>query len=217
MWYLYLDESGDLGFNFANKKPSNFFTVTILVVKGVESNRALIKAVKKTIDRKLNPFKKRHGIVSELKGYGTLIEVKKYFYKQLLKVPFEIFCVTLNKRQLVGKENLEKHRIYNYISRMALEQVPLNEALSQVILTIDKSKNKLQIEKFNSYVIEHLQGRIDPNIPLDIHHRSSNQELGLQAVDMFSWGVFRKYESADKEWFELFKDRIRCDIEYSPK
>ncbi len=206
MWYLYLDESGDLGFDFANKKPSNFFTVTILAVKGVENNRVLIKAVKKTIDRKLNPFKKRHGIVFELKGYGTLIEVN-----------FEIFCVTPNKRQLVGKENLEKHRIYNYVSRMALEQVPLNEALNQVILTIDKSKNKLQIEKFNSYLIEHLQGKIDPSIPLDIHHRSSDQELGLQAADMFSWGVFRKYESADREWFDFFKDRIRCDMEYPPK
>ena len=24
MWYLYLDESGDLGFDFVNKKPSRF-------------------------------------------------------------------------------------------------------------------------------------------------------------------------------------------------
>ncbi len=34
MWYLYLDESGDLGFDFVNKKPSKFFTITILVIKG---------------------------------------------------------------------------------------------------------------------------------------------------------------------------------------
>jgi len=55
MWYLYLDESGDLGFDFANKKSSNFFIITILLVKGMENNRALVNAVKKTIKRKLNP------------------------------------------------------------------------------------------------------------------------------------------------------------------
>ncbi len=27
MWNLYLDESGDLGFDFVNKKPSKFFTI----------------------------------------------------------------------------------------------------------------------------------------------------------------------------------------------
>ena len=71
MWYLYLDESGDLGFDFVNKKPSRFFTVTILLVKGVENNRALINGIKKTINRKLNPRKRKRRIVRELKGYGT--------------------------------------------------------------------------------------------------------------------------------------------------
>ena len=114
----------------------------------MENNRALIGAVKKTLDRKLNPHKKRRRIVPEFKGYGTSIEVKKYF---------------------------------------------------------------------NSYLIKHLQGTIDPNVPLDIHHRGSHQELGLQAVDVFSWGVYRKYENADSEWLEFFKDRIRCDLEYPLK
>jgi len=44
MWYLYLDESGDLGFDFINKKPSKFFTVTILAIRG-QNNKQLLKAV----------------------------------------------------------------------------------------------------------------------------------------------------------------------------
>ena len=32
MLHLFLDESGDLGFDFVNKKPSKFFTITILVL-----------------------------------------------------------------------------------------------------------------------------------------------------------------------------------------
>jgi hypothetical protein len=86
MLYLYLDESGDLGFDFVNKKPSKYFVVTILVVKGHEANRRLINGVKKTLRRKLNPKNKRKRIVSELKGTKTTIEVKEYFYRQVREI-----------------------------------------------------------------------------------------------------------------------------------
>ncbi len=66
MWFLYLDESGDLGFDFVNKKPSRFFTVTILAVSEASRNRAIINAVKKTLKRKL---KKK---TVEIKGSKTL-------------------------------------------------------------------------------------------------------------------------------------------------
>ncbi|MEW6618278.1 MAG: DUF3800 domain-containing protein [bacterium] len=52
MLYLYLDESGDLGFDFVNKRPSKYFTIAILVVKGYEENRLLLKVVKKTLSRR---------------------------------------------------------------------------------------------------------------------------------------------------------------------
>jgi hypothetical protein len=81
MLFLYLDESGDLGFDFVNKKPSKFFVVTILAVQGQDVNRRLINAVKKTIKRKLNPRGRRSRIVQELKGTGTTLEIKKYFYE----------------------------------------------------------------------------------------------------------------------------------------
>jgi len=39
MWFLYLDESGDLGFDFVNRKPSKFFTITILAIKGIDNEK----------------------------------------------------------------------------------------------------------------------------------------------------------------------------------
>jgi hypothetical protein len=43
-----LDESGDLGFDFVNKKPSKFFTITVLAVRD-DNQRKLAKAVKITL------------------------------------------------------------------------------------------------------------------------------------------------------------------------
>jgi hypothetical protein len=57
--------------DFVNKKPSKYFVVTILVVKGHEANRSLINSVKKTLRRKLNPKNIRKRIIlSDLKRTG---------------------------------------------------------------------------------------------------------------------------------------------------
>jgi hypothetical protein len=217
MWYLYLDESGDLGFDFVNKQPSNFFTVTILVVKGIENNRALINAVKKTIKRKLYPHGKQRNLVAELKGYSTMMTVKEYFYQRVAKIPFDLFSVSLNKRQTFDELPEEKHRIYNYISRQVLDAIPLEKAQTRIKLIIDKSKSKPQIQEFNSSVINQLQGRLDPKIPVDILHRSSVEEYGIQAADIFSWGIYRRYEYDDSEWFNKFSNRVQYDKEYPIK
>lgn len=214
MWYLYLDESGDLGFDFVHKKPSRFFTVTVLVVKGVENNRILINAVKRTLSRKLNPKSKRRRIVMELKGQKTSFKVKEYFYKQISRASFQIYAVTMDKRRAFAKLHEEKHRVYNYLARIVLEHISFDDASSRVELIIDRSKNIAQKSEFNAYVINQLQGRLDPRIPLDIYHHSSTQEYGLQAVDMFSWGVFRKYELAEVEWFEKFRKKVCHDQLY---
>ena len=66
MWYLYLDESGDLGFDFVNKRPSKFFTVSILAVSCQDTNRKLLKAAKITLRRKLNPAKHQKRMVQYL-------------------------------------------------------------------------------------------------------------------------------------------------------
>ena len=44
MLYLYLDESGDLGFDFFAKKPSKYFTVTVMLVQGTENRKKIAKA-----------------------------------------------------------------------------------------------------------------------------------------------------------------------------
>lgn len=51
---IYLDESGDLGFNFNGKKPSQKFVITILVCNGQHVSRVFRKAIRRTIKNKLN-------------------------------------------------------------------------------------------------------------------------------------------------------------------
>ena len=191
MWFLYLDESGDLGFDFVNKKPSKFFTITILAIRGPENNRMLIKAVKKTLARKLN---RKKSIAEEMKGTKTVLGIKKYFYTQIKDLKFAIYALTLNKKRVYERLAKDKERVYNYISRLVLDKIPFEKAQEPVMLILDKSKTQKQIWDFNQYIFRQLKGRLDPMVPLDIKHQDSRQYYGLQAVDLFSWGIFRKYE-----------------------
>lgn len=210
MWYLYLDESGDLGFDFVNKKPSKFFTICVLLVQGFEANRQICGAVKKTIKRKMNNTN------MEIKGSKTSITVKKYFYNKVSNSDFKLYTLTLNKKRVYSSLVNEKERVYNYIARLVIEKIPFEKAGVRVELIADRCKCKPEIEEFNSYIIRYVQSKLDPKVPLSIYHRTSHEDRGLQAVDVFTWGVFRKYEKKDIEWYSVYKDKIAEDSLYLP-
>jgi len=213
MWFLYLDESGDLGFDFVNKHPSKFFTITILAVHGKQNNRQLAKAVRKTLDRKLNPKRKRRRIVDEMKGTKTTLPVKQYFLRKLEEnnVPFALFSLTIDKRKVYDRLTREKERVYNYLARKLLDTIRFENANTRVYLYIDKSKSKPEIADFNQYIKRHIQARLDPNVPLNIFHGDSCLHPGLQAVDLFCWGIFRQYERGLTDWYDCYKKRVKLD------
>ena len=209
MLYLYLDESGDLGFDFFGKRPSKYFTVTVMLVQGMENRKQVAKSVKRTLQKKLSRTKGW-----ELKGSKQPLEIKRYFYSHMEHVPFELYALTLNKRRVYDYLSHKKDRVYNFISRKVLDVIPFSKASVRISLVVDRSKSRKEIREFNDYLVRQLNGKIDPQIPLDINHHLSHEDLPLQAVDLFSWGIFRKYEKNDKQWFDVFAGNIKYDEIY---
>ncbi len=209
MWWVYLDESGDLGFDFITKSPSKVFTITLLLVREQEHNRSILNATKKTIKRKLP---NRPNV--ELKGRNTSLEIKQYFYNLVQSVPFEIYSLTLNKRRVYDYLQNRKDRLYNYLAGRVIQKLPLGAATTRIQLVVDRCKNCDEIKDFNTYLERQLESRLDPRIPLDISHHPSNENGGLQAVDMFSWGLFRKYERRDEAWWTIFRSKIAFEDMY---
>lgn len=213
MWYLYLDESGDLGFDFVNKKPSQFFTITILLIQGTSNNRRLISAVKKVIRRKLTR-KRRRDDAKELKGSGKNPRVKEYFYNHLKSLNFELFAISLNKYETRVENLKEKNQLYNYMASLVLEKAKLENATATIELIVDKSKRKADIQKFNQHLFRELSDRIRPTVRFTIEHMNSAESKALQAVDMFCWGIFQKYEHQELKWIEMFKEKIVYEGKY---
>jgi len=60
------------------------------------------------------------------------------------------------------------------------------------------------IQEFNANVIEQLESHVPPHVLLTINHSFSHEEKLLQAIDLFVWGIFRKYEIGEMQWYEIF-------------
>jgi len=171
---------------------------------------------KKTLQRKLNSPGKRRRIVQELKGTGTTIEIKKYFYDLVRPVDFHLYTIILNKTRVYKYLTERQSRVYNYVTRILLKNVPLEEASTRVQLTIDKSKTRPEIRDFNAYILKELESKISPGVPLTITHENSCEAYGLQAVDMFFYGVFDAFERKRWGWFNTFKEKVSFWTVYLP-
>lgn len=214
MWYLCLDESGDLGFDFVNRKPSRYFTICLLAASDPSSYYAIRRAIKRTLRQKVNKAGQAKRFKNEVKAIETTLEAKRYFYRRVAKLRFGIYSLTLNKRRVFDRLTREKERVYNFVARHVLDKIPFEQAVDRVQIIVDRSKGHAEIAEFNTYIIRQLQGRLDPKIPLSIDHVNSEHEPALQATDLFAWGIFRKYERDDTKWFEIFREKIRFDEVY---
>lgn len=212
---IFLDESGDLGFDFSKPKTSGKFVITLLVCQNRDATDCLRKAVSRTLKNKLN-HKKGGRTIQELKGTESSLEVKQYFYRQLHRAGWQIYTVVLNKVRV--NEDLRrpdsKKKLYNFLARFILEKIDLNSAAPAVTLVTDRCKNREEIRDFNTYVANQLEALLPLNVPLNIYHERSHDNQGLQAVDLFCWGIFRKYEKEDTEWYDVYREAIAFETEY---
>jgi hypothetical protein len=212
--YIFLDESGDLGFDFANKQPSTHFIITLLVFKDHKILPQLKNVIKHTFKHKLNVRSKQLKAICELKGTKTTFATKKYFYEQLTKVlracNWGLHTIVLNKKQLLAHFTVipPAHHLYNILSHRVLKQLDFSSVNGKIHLVADLYKASKERKIFNHFLQTNLKAQLPLSADLDIKHEMSNNNAGLQVVDLFCWGIFRKYTSNNCDWYNLFKSQI---------
>ena len=214
--YIYLDESGDLGFDFRKAKTKHKFVITVLVCFSQMAEKAFKKAVRRTLKRKINRNRAKSQWVHELKGTRTSFEIKRYFFRQLRCADWAVYTLILNKARVSEtlRTKVGKKKLCNFLARFLIEKLPLRQTITNVRLVVDRSKSREDIGDFNRYVENHLQAMLPLNTALTIEHLTSHERAELQAVDLFCWGVARKYEHDDAAWYNLFKHMLKYEDEY---
>jgi hypothetical protein len=203
--YVFIDESGDLGFH-KEKIRSAYFVITALVCTSKKTRDLIKRAIERTLKNKINHRKNNKRKSYEIKGSASTIEIKKYFFNELPKTGWHLYSLILDKNT-INKPLTSKEKIilYDKLTSNLISQIEILDKSDSIWITIDRSKSKNQILKFNESIKKNLT--INSN-SVNISHISSHEDYGLQAVDLFCWGIMRYVELKDNEWYSTYNNSI---------
>jgi hypothetical protein len=210
--FIFLDESGDLGFDFSKQGTTNYFVITLLVIENFHHRKMIEKAVVRTLKHKIHRKKKIRHPQNELKGHQTNFSVKQYFVRQLGASEFQIYTVIVDKRKVseTGRKSVEE--LYDSLAQFVISQAQLELTSSKIDIVLDKRKNMKQIQEFNATLLNLFESQLLPQKSIYINHLESHTSKGLQAADLFCWGIFQKYERNDTQWYDLFQEKIKVEF-----
>ncbi|HLD55077.1 MAG TPA: DUF3800 domain-containing protein [Candidatus Nanoarchaeia archaeon] len=199
MKYIFLDESGELGFKSTSSK---YFVITLLLCDGGEvySLRRIMKKVRqKIIKKKLKRY-------PEIKGNNSTDKIRMDVLKRFVETNSEIFVVILEKSKVYEYLKNKKDKLYNYISNLILNECSLED--SHISLVVDKSKtNRSLREDFDNYIRKNITQK-NNGCNIKIQHENSQKEGCLQVLDFVSWSIFRNYENSDSRFMDIIKNKI---------
>ncbi len=195
MKYVFLDESGELGFS---NKSSKFFTITLLVC-GVKEEQELSRILKKI---RLRILKKSLKQSPEIKWNNSNDLIRFKILERVLKIEFEIFSIILDKSKVYDYLKNKKHKLYNYLTNLIMNECSLNDSFE---LIVDRSKNNRSLrDDFNRYI----KSNVTKSDKIIIKHEDSNSNGTLQVLDFVSGAIFNKYEFNNNSYYNIIKEKI---------
>ena len=193
--YMYIDESGDLGFS---KNSSKVLVISALLVEDSKDLDRIIKNMRR------NKFRRELKAVTEIKANNSSPDLRKHMIYRLNRLPRAAnFNITFLKERLTSEYLLNhKDKLYNFVAGKLAVNINLYDC--DLEIRIDKSKGKqLLRDDFNQYFEQLL--RKDSDIGrLNIHHSYSHSFSGLQFADLLAWSVYQKEERDNPEYVNLF-------------
>ena len=207
MAYIFMDESGDLGFNEQKEKTSKNFIIAFLFS---QNKNILDKIVKKVFNALPQNIKKKH--LGTFHCYKEQPKVRLKLLSLLKdKKDISIMIIRLNKGNVWTDLRQEKSILYNYVVNILLNRVfskkliPIKDKI--VFIQSQRETNKLLNLNFKQYISQ--QVKKNHGVELVVEIKRPSEEKALQIVDFVSWGVFRKYEHNDDTYYNIIKDLIR--------
>lgn len=190
MRFAYIDESGVI------KGDSDYFNISLLVI----NNERDLKRLENTVKRfRRDKYKKRLKNVKEIKAY----EIDKRMIKDLLsvlnKMEVKIYSIFYNNKKNILKNNT-KNEIYQYLILELLKLAKLDSI--RINLFIDKFLPK-SIEKTFTNDVGNFLKINNSNVSCE----DSENNIGIQFVDLVSWSTFQYLERDNKLYLRIIEDK----------
>ncbi|HME52561.1 MAG TPA: DUF3800 domain-containing protein [Candidatus Lokiarchaeia archaeon] len=187
MQYIFVDESGDLGFT---KKSSRFFVMAALITFDKNQLVHIIKNMRRRF------FKKELSSIFEIKANHSSESMKRHMINKLntLSDARALFLI-LDKRKASKTRSI--HEIYK---RMFSKLSELFESSQSIEIEIDRVFTKKIFERDFKKLFTISE---NSNAIKRVNQGLSHESAGLQFADLLAWVGFRKFE---------FKDAVLHDL-----
>jgi len=204
MTTVFLDESGDLGFDLTKARTSRNFVVAILVCDDVQPINKLVRQVFQGFSK--TDLKHHHGV---LHAYSENDKTRRKILSLLAVNNVGILIIRLDKNQAFFQQD-EKHLLYNHIVNVVLDRL-----IDKGIISVDETVHVVASQRETSHVLNANFGSYlaskaaeQHSVRLDVQIKPTSAEKGLQVVDCLSWSFFRKYEHGDSTYADLVASRV---------
>ncbi|AIF81411.1 hypothetical protein I862_04255 [endosymbiont of Acanthamoeba sp. UWC8] len=201
MAYIFMDESGCLGFNFSKPKTSKHFIISFLFCT---NKRPIEKVVKKIFQS--FPQKERKSCSGVLHCNKESPKTRIKLFNSLKELEITVMFIRLNKNKVYTNLHNEKPVLYNYVTNILLDRIfskkliPTNEKI--FLIASRRETNYFLNENFKNYI------KSKNHADIEVIIKTPAQEKALQAADFISWAAFRKYERNDESYYTLIKKLI---------
>ena len=205
--YIFLDESGDLGFTSAG---SRYFVLTSVVMKRpftlydpLDSLR--YDCLERHIDLEsfhcANDNRILRGQVFDLIGTG------------LTGKPIDSLVV---EKTMAGLTLQHEERFYpemlGHLLQSVLNRAEVAKAREAIVIT-DTPPLRKRRQGMEGVIKTTLARMLPPGAHYRILHHKSGSHYGLQVADYCSWAIFRKYETGDTSAYEMIRPAIMSEID----
>lgn len=148
--YIFLDESGDLGFN-PKKKNSKYFIVTILSIQNKNPIEKIVKNVHAGLRKKV---KRLSGGI--LHAYKEKPVTRNRLLKKLAEKQCTIMTIYLNKSKVYTHLQEEKQLLYNYVTNILLDRIMTKKLVNLdghiFLIAAKRETNKFLNDNFKRYL-----------------------------------------------------------------
>lgn len=211
MAYIFLDESGDLGFNFKKKKTSRYFVVTLLYT---EHKEPLEKIVKK-IFKGFRQVKVKHH-PNTLHAHKESDQTRDRIFKLLEMSNIFVTYVYIDKKKILNYAMRDKHLLYN---QAVMESVKHLAYIIKLDTKVNLIASRRETSRFlnKNFINDVMRCLANLGIKINVDIRLPQQEKSLQIADFVSWAIYRKYDLEDDTFYSHIKAKIVGDKELSFK
>lgn len=213
---VYVDESGDLGFN---TKSSKCFTIAYVftVNRYPFAENKIVSRTLKDVNIKNKNHKKK---ISEFKFSNDSDNTRMKFLCKIKDMDIVIGIISISKTSVREYLKEDRNYLYNYLVGDTIIDILVNDYFktfdpyNRISFIIDRSLSPKAIKAFNDYCekktsFKSLERSKDMENNIYIKHENSQRVEMLQVADYIAGAVQQKFERNNSIYYDVFKHKVK--------